>query len=168
MSRRQVTGFTLIELMVTISVLAILLAIALPSFQGSLRSNRVATTTNELLASLSLARSEAVRSTRGGGVCGSTNGTSCDGDWNDGWIVWTDSNGNGVLDAGERIVRYSQGKSQLVVAGSANVIAFNRRGSIVGGAAQNIDLNPEGATTPARCVQILVTGLTRIEGNACP
>ena len=76
MSKRQVTGFTLIELLVTISIMAILLTIALPSFQGSMRSNRVATTSNELLASLSLARSEAIRSTRGGGVCASADGAT--------------------------------------------------------------------------------------------
>ena len=44
MFKRPITGFTLIELLVTITIGAILLAIALPSFQGSLRSNRVATT----------------------------------------------------------------------------------------------------------------------------
>ena len=69
MPRRQNTGFSLIELMVVIAIVAVLLTLGLPSFQSSLRSNRIATTSTELLASLALARSEAVRSTRGGGVC---------------------------------------------------------------------------------------------------
>jgi type IV fimbrial biogenesis protein FimT len=167
MSRRQVTGFTLIELMVTISVLAILAAIAFPSFQGSLRSNRVATTTNELLASLSLARSEGIRSTRGGAVCTSENGTACGGDWNSGWIVWTDNDGDGALDAGEPIVRYSQGRPRVEMAGSATVIAFDGRGRSRSGA-QDIGLSPEGVATPARCLQIGVTGQTRVESDACP
>ncbi len=157
----------MIELMVTISVLAILAAIAFPSFQGSLRSNRVATTTNELLASLSLARSEGIRSTRGGGVCTSENGTSCGGDWNSGWIVWTDTDGDGVFDAGEPVVRYSQGKSQVEVDGSATQIAFDGRGRSRSGA-ENIGLNPESVATPARCLQINITGQTRVETDACP
>lgn len=61
MSLRRQNGFTLVELMVTVAVLAILSTIAYPSFQSTIRSNRVATTTNELIASLALARSEAIK-----------------------------------------------------------------------------------------------------------
>src|SRR5690606_7896913 len=96
MSRRNFAGFTLLELMVVIAIAAILLALALPSFTSTLRSNRVATSTNELLATLSLARSEAVRNTRGAGVCTSADGGACGGDWDSGWLVWGDSNGNGA------------------------------------------------------------------------
>ena len=66
MSLRRQNGFTLVELMVTVAVLAILSTIAYPSFQSTIRSNRVATTTNELIASLALARSEAIKNTHGG------------------------------------------------------------------------------------------------------
>lgn len=59
--RQNAIGFTLIELMVTLTVLAILLALAIPSFAQLLAANRVSTETSELIASLNLARSEAVR-----------------------------------------------------------------------------------------------------------
>lgn len=167
MPRRQNTGFSLIELMVVIAIVAVLLTLGLPSFQGSLRSNRIATTSNELLASLALARSEAVRGTRGGGVCSSTDGASCGGNWNNGWLVWTETDGNGVLGAGETVVRYIQSKPKLTLAGSANAIAFDSRGRAIGGA-QSIQLSPEGATTPIRCLQIGITGQTRVDPGACP
>lgn len=168
MSRRQIAGFTLLELMVTVSIMAILLTIALPSFQGSLRSNRLATTSNELLASLSLARSEGIKSTRGGGVCASADGAVCGVDWNLGWMVWTEKDGDGVYDNDETVVRYSQGKPQLQLTGSAATISFDGRGRIIGGAAASIDVVPEGVTTPARCVEISITGQTRVEQEACP
>lgn len=167
MSRRQIIGFTLVELMVVIAITAILLTVALPSFQGSLRSNRLATTSNELLASLSLARSGAIRSTRGGGVCASANGSTCGNDWNTGWLVWTEVDGNGTFSAGDTVVRYSQGKAKLTLAGSANSMAFDGRGRAIGGA-QTVQLSPEGATTPVRCVRIGVTGQTRVEQSTCP
>ena len=111
-------GVTLVELLVTIAILAILVAIGFPSFQSSMRSNRVAATNNEIIASLSLARSEAVRSTRGGGICGSTDGTTCSGRWTDGWLVWqdVDSAGNsyGEFDEGaDVIVRHVNGPANL-------------------------------------------------------
>lgn len=166
MSRRHIIGFTLLELMVTVSIAAILLALALPSFQSSMRSNRVATATNELLASLALARSEAVRNTRGAGLCTSADGASCGGGWNSGWLVWADPNGNGVVDAGETVIRYSQGKASTVITGSATSIAFTPRGRAAGGL-QTISIVPSDATTPARCVTINVTGQTRVAQTAC-
>ena len=54
-------GFTLIELMVTLTVMAILLSIAAPSFTSLMAANRMSTQTNEFIGALNLARSEAVR-----------------------------------------------------------------------------------------------------------
>ncbi len=170
MHRTRNTGFTLVELMVTIAIVAILAAIAFPSFQGTIRSSRVATMTNELIASLSLARSEAIRSTDRTIICASANGTTCGTDWNQGWMVWTEKDGDGVHDGDETVVRYSQGKPMLQVAASAATIAFDGRGRIVGSPATpaTIDVVPTGVTAPARCVEINVTGQTRVKQEACP
>ncbi|RYF31255.1 MAG: prepilin-type N-terminal cleavage/methylation domain-containing protein [Comamonadaceae bacterium] len=167
MSRRHITGFTLLELMVTVSIAAILLALALPSFQSSMRSNRVATATNELLASLALARSEAVRNTRGAGLCTSADGASCGGGWNSGWLVWADTNGDGLVDAGETVIRYSQGKASTTITGAATSIAFTPRGRVVGDVERTIGIVPYDASTPARCVTINRTGQTRVAQTAC-
>lgn len=132
-------GFSLIELMVTVAVVAIVVAIGLPSFQGSLRSNRVATASNELAASLALARSEALRSPGGAGICGTTDGTTCSADWGVGWIVWTDIDGNGTPGTGDRILRHVEVRPNLELSMSAAVsgedesIRFDRLGRRIGG-----------------------------------
>lgn len=87
-------GFTLVELMITLAVVAIVVSIAAPSMGQFIRENRAATQANNVLASIQLARSEAInrnvrvtlRSTTGGSV------------WENGWSVFTDWNGDGVFD----------------------------------------------------------------------
>mgnify|MGYP003578936849 CR=1 FL=1 len=167
MSRSRSSGFTLVELMVAIAVLAILTTLALPSFQETLRSNRVATSSNELLTSFTLARSEAIRSTRGAGVCASADGATCGNDWNAGWLVWNDSDSDGALDAGENIVRYSQAKAQMALLGSVTSIAFDARGRASGGL-QTIGVKPYGHDAPVRCVTVNATGQVKIGRAACP
>lgn len=159
-------GFTLIELMVTVAVVAILAAIAFPSFKSTLQSNQVSTATNDLIASFSLARSEAVRSNAGGGLCASSTGTGCGVDWNSGWMVWTDSNGDGLVSTSEPVVRYSQARSKIAVTSTAATIAFDASGRARGGE-QKIDIKPADGTYPLRCVTMNVTGQTSVESKGC-
>jgi type IV fimbrial biogenesis protein FimT len=84
----RVHGFTLVELLVGVSVLAILMAMAVPSFTASRLNSQLRASANGLVASANLARSEAIK--RGGMVrmCVSANGTSCGtGNWRQGWIL---------------------------------------------------------------------------------
>jgi type IV fimbrial biogenesis protein FimT len=170
-------GFTLVELMVTIAIVAILLAIGLPSFQGSLQSNRVSTAANELVASLALARSEALRNQNGAGICTSKNGEDCGGSWNDGWIVWVDVDGDGTPDGDDdRVLRYVEGRSKLVLTGSspggaaaANLILFDNRGR-VGEHIRQIDVTPVDCPSGRdllRIVQVGVTGQTKVIRESC-
>jgi type IV fimbrial biogenesis protein FimT len=82
-------GFTLIELMITIAVLAVLMMIAVPSFTDATLGAKLGSYANSLVASTHLARGEAIKSNRATTLCVSTNGTSCTGgsEWKDGWIV---------------------------------------------------------------------------------
>lgn len=80
-------GFTLIELMVTIAVLAILLTVAVPNFQTFVMNSRMATQANDMITSLSVARSEAVKRAGNVTVCASSDGATCTGTWEQGWIV---------------------------------------------------------------------------------
>ena len=171
MSLRRSKGFTLVELMITIAVLAILTAIAYPSFQSTIRSNRMATTANELIAALSLARSEAIRGTRGGAVCASKDGTACDGaSWAEGWMVWNDANGNGAYDKDEPVLRYAEARPQMKGAsGEALSIAFDPRGRSRAAAVSNITLRPAdcGGQPLQRRMIVSLTGQVRLQKEAC-
>ncbi len=97
-------GFTLLELMVTLAIAAILMTVAVPSFTESIRSNRLTTTNNEFLASLNLARSEAIK--RGASVTvrkvdnNSFSNLGAGANWENGWDVFTDVDNDGNFDAG--------------------------------------------------------------------
>jgi type IV fimbrial biogenesis protein FimT len=87
-------GFTLIELMITISIAAILMAIAIPSFNSTIRSTRLTTYANELITSLNLARSEAIK--RGIQMTARRKGANSQ-QWESGWDIFVDLNGSGTF-----------------------------------------------------------------------
>lgn len=96
-------GFTAIELLVVIAIAAILVALALPSFRDVIARYRVQRASEDLVATLYFARSEAMR--RGGQVTlrKSPTATGCNAptnqDWSCGWLVFFDQNENGIFDA---------------------------------------------------------------------
>ncbi len=102
----QNAGFTLIELMIVITIVAIFVTVGVPNFQNLISDNRLSTQANRLVSSLQLARSEALKLRTPISVCRSTNGTSCagTGSWETGWLVFVDTNANGDVD-GERIIQ---------------------------------------------------------------
>lgn len=110
-------GFTILELMVAIAVLAILAGVGVPSFREFLRNSRMTAAANDIITDFSLARSESVKRRVAVTLCKSQNGTSCDTTATDpfrSWIVFVDdadpavvaaTDGNGVVDANETVLR---------------------------------------------------------------
>lgn len=91
---RSQRGFTLIELMVTVAVLAIIAGIAIPSFNDQIRNNRSLTFGEEFAAALNYTRSEAVKRGQPVSLCPSNaTQTDCGDDWTEGWLAVVDSNG---------------------------------------------------------------------------
>lgn len=100
-------GLTLIELLVTIAIAAILAGLAAPSFRELLASNRLKSQASAMLSSLLLARGEAIKRNGRVVLCKSADGAACtaDGGWEQGWIVFADGNNNAALDAGETVIQ---------------------------------------------------------------
>ncbi|QSI75637.1 GspH/FimT family pseudopilin [Niveibacterium microcysteis] len=128
-------GFTLVELMITVTILGILLALAAPSFSDVLARQRIAGAASDLSSDLMLARIEASR--RGGRVslCPSADGVACGavGDWSRGWIVFSDPDGDGVIAAATDIVRTRRIESpqiRIAVTGAPLSTTFQMTGRL--------------------------------------
>ncbi|MFM8443315.1 MAG: GspH/FimT family pseudopilin [Methylococcus sp.] len=97
---RKTSGFTLIELMVTLAVAAIVLTVGIPSFREFIERNRVSAYTNRLVGALQLARSEAIKRGRHVTLCNyDSNKKECksDGAWQDGWQLYVNEASGDVL-----------------------------------------------------------------------
>jgi len=97
-------GFTLVELLITILVAALLMALAVPAFNSFVENNRIISSTNELVSALAVARNGAIHRRDTVTLCSSTDTAAavptCSGSasWETGWIAFTDRNANGVYE----------------------------------------------------------------------
>jgi type IV fimbrial biogenesis protein FimT len=94
------TGYTLLELMVTVTIAGILMGVAVPSFTSIIDSNRLTTYANDLVTALNYARSEAIKRNLRVSLCKSINSVSCTtiNNWSQGWVIFTDQNNNSTYD----------------------------------------------------------------------
>jgi type IV fimbrial biogenesis protein FimT len=169
-------GLTLVELMVTLAVAIILLAVGMPMFSGVVANNRATTQANALMSAMKLARSEAVKRAMDVSVC-ATNAAqnACDSnsppDWTNGWFVYADLNDNGSFDFPGDIIR-----SWEALAGSAGVtvtapggiteVAFRATGAANGAFAfETNDTQASGsnADRAKRCVILNAAGQVRVK-----
>jgi type IV fimbrial biogenesis protein FimT len=125
--RRGARGLTLIELLIVLVIASILMGAGLPAFNGLMRSMKLTNASNDLFASLVLARSEAAKRHARVVLCKSADGERCvtTGGWEQGWIVFHDVNDNGVREWGEGIVsRVDPLPRDVRVSGNLNVSKY--------------------------------------------
>jgi len=154
---RNQRGLTLIELMITIVIASVLLAIAAPAFQQVVESNRLRTETNKLLTGLNLARSEAVKRNTDVTLCPGTSDTACDGDLKDGWVISMEPN-----DPNELVREFDGLGNDYAITGTdgttvTGAVVFSPDGSIPAAVTWMI-CPPDRDVDFARAVRVNVVG----------
>ena len=187
---RASRGFSLIELVTVVTIIGITVAICVPSYRYVTNSNRVSAEINQLLGDMQYARSEAVKEGTMVSVCPTTSpvtvtGTTFTGtcatsgaNWQGGWFVFADVNGNGAFDTGDQILKvqpaFSSTDTFVSSDSGVSVISFNREGFTANVTADNgaggllLKLNVAPAQQQwERCLLISYVGVMKtIKGGA--
>ncbi|MEX0733430.1 MAG: GspH/FimT family pseudopilin [Steroidobacteraceae bacterium] len=170
--KRTAAGFTLLDLLTTMVVLSILVTVGIPSFASIIRNNRIAGHTNELVTTLTYARSEAMK--RGDVVttCASEDQATCAGsnDWSTGWIVFVDLNLDGARDVTEELLQvWTEIGGGLELDSSLQFLQYASTG-LTTPVITNGDfelMKPGYDGTDARCIRIGNTGRIFTERDTC-
>ena len=174
--KKKQTGFTLVELMITLAVGVIILGIGIPAFTGMMASNRATGYANELIGALRLARSEAVKRGAGVTVCAS-NGESdlskiaCDGtNWQNGWLVFTDPDDDRTYNSGDTLIRVWQGMEGGASLNGTTIpssIRFLASGELSGSVVAFAFKLEHCTGTQAKTVSVSRMGRAEITRSAC-
>ena len=183
---QKLRGFTLIEVLVTIAIVAILVRLAAPSFKSMIQSNTMSSNVNSFLADVRYARSEAIK--RGGNVvmcrsdapeaaspaCGSGSGPGTNG-WVSGWFIFHDLDKSNAWNSGEPLLRVQApitAMDSIVAAGATNKLIFKVTGRLTLSSAETFTFGGGNyANTVQRVVCVGPGGYARISGDgyaSCP
>jgi type IV fimbrial biogenesis protein FimT len=167
-------GFTLLELMFALAMLAVLVAMATPSYREYTRESRATGAQNDLITALNVARSEALRRGVPVSVCASTNASACSGasDWSKGWFVFTDASGSvGDFDADDTVLQQWSGYSaDLVVTGTGTLpyVRYLPGGMLDAASAPSLTLYVTGCKGPKkRTISIALPGFVSNAKTSC-
>ncbi|MEX1670383.1 GspH/FimT family pseudopilin [Zhongshania guokunii] len=166
--KKSVFGYTLIELMVTVAVVAVLATVAIPNFSSFISKSRERADVQSMLKALVAARSEAVVRARPVTL------TANAGDWAKGWRSWVDINDNGSYDAGEAFKETSAIKTSAVITAKIGTTAvtsvtFDNQGFIKDSKAVVLSYR----SSPEKCshdrdINITASGQVTISDRVCP
>ncbi|NND93088.1 MAG: prepilin-type N-terminal cleavage/methylation domain-containing protein [Granulosicoccus sp.] len=126
-------GFTMMELLITLAVAAILLSIAAPDFRAMVLQSQQDNRVIELTGALNFARSEAIKRASRVSVCARSTASTCGTDWNKGWIVFIDNADTaGTIEASETVLKLAdalpegfQVSNMAITSGAADAIQRN-------------------------------------------
>ncbi|WP_273209327.1 GspH/FimT family pseudopilin [Marinobacter subterrani] len=175
---QRASGFTLLELIITIIVLSIVASFAVPSFRETIMNNRLTAQINEASSLISYARSEASKLQSGlVTVCSSTDSASCSGNaaWETGWIVFRDIDGDRAVDTadGDELLKVGAaltgGNTFRIIdltSDGGGYVQFASNGfpipSATGNAAGTFVICDERGASEARAISVNISGQTRL------
>jgi len=126
-------GLTLVELLVTLGVALILLAVGTPLYSSTVENSRLTAATNALVRHVHLARSEAIKRGTAVTACASGDGATCAGSnaWELGWIVFVDGGTPNTVDGDDEILRvYPETTDGITIGASADHLRYLSDGSL--------------------------------------
>ena len=156
-AQMEIGGFMLIELLVTISIIGVLVALAIPSYREATLGSRLRAMSNQIIGGVRVARSEALKRNATVTLCASSDGTSCNAgtNWHSGWILLSGSTVLLKQDAAPSGFRLTSSNSQLIfqpagVGTTTDSFTACRKTPSVGKQERVITVDTTGRTSLAR------------------
>jgi len=167
----KVSGFTMVELLVTLVIVAILTIIAVPQFTSATQTQRTSSEINNLLNDVQFARSEALKEGQMVSLCISSTGTSCAGTgWHSGWIVYSAGATAGFVAGTSVVLRvqpaFTSTDTITTTPGSVTSLTFNRDGFNAGSGTTGLlfTLHTSATNTAAtRCLWVDALGRAYVQ-----
>ena len=163
---KKESGFTMIELLITLAIAGLVMGFAIPSMQTFVKNERLTTQINTLVSHLAYARSTAVTQRRQVILCASDNTTSCSGtDWAKGWILFIDIDNDSGFTAGfDDILRVKQvlAGGNSLVSSTGDIIIYDNRGFSPNSNGTFSLCDDRGASDPSYVKSITISNTGRV------
>jgi len=169
------SGFTLLELILTLTLISVVTAFAIPSMTTFSKNDRLTTNINSMVGHLAYARSEAVKRSQQVSLCVSNNtdtpNPSCTGGgWEDGWIVYIDADASDTFDANETIIKAHgpfTGNNAVTINNVGTQVTYDNRGYLASNIG-SLQLCDERNGPHGKTINFSMTGRVRMEvDSAC-
>ncbi len=162
---KNTKGFTLIELIIVLSIISILSSYALPDFYEFKLKNQLESERNRLTGSLQLARSLSIMNQMTVIICPSISGNSCDNqsNWHEGWIIFLDKNSNKQLDSEDTVIRHEDPMFKQITALSSSHRSKIRYTNIGFSPGTNLSINFCDPRGNEKAIALIVSNSGRVK-----